>query len=534
MRLAAVSVKYLPLPSLKIPMPNRSTDQLIKLIARLTAAEKRQFKLFAHRNSSKGDILFVQLFDHIDKYGEYDEDKIILRIPGIKKSQLSNLKSNLYKQILSSLRQVRKANDEYIALRENVDFARILRQKGLYHAALQLLDRSKSTAIEIGAHSEILTILEIEKSIESLYITGSMYPRAKELRDETRLLLKILQRNHELSNLSLGLYGLYLQYGYVKDARDYAYISDYFRDNLPEVQYETLDYQGKLFHCQANVWYYNMVQDFVNCYRHAQRWLELYNEHPEYKQRDLTLYLKALHNVLNALFMAERYDKFEVVYCSVRLMVVDYDGQMNRDQMSTLKLIEYLHGINQFFLTAEFDRGAVYVKEVEAALIQNDFDWDLNRILLFHYKIASIYFCQGDLSRAIDHLNVITNQLYPNFREDIQCFARILNLIAHFDLGNRDLVAHQVKSTYRFLSKMQHLHKALKEIFDFIRLTPKIQEKEIKREFLKLKNRLVELNAEPYERRPFLYLDIISWLESKIELVPVGKIIARKVALRER
>jgi hypothetical protein len=32
----------------------------------------------------------------------------------------------------------------------------------------------------------------------------------------------------------------------------------------------------------------------------------------------------------------------------------------------------------------------------------------------------------------------------------------------------------------------------------------------------------------PYERRAFLYLDIISWLESKIENKPVSQIIQNK------
>ncbi len=514
-------------------MPNRSTEQLLQLIRRLTTAEKRQFKLFAQRTSTKGDILFVQLFDYLVRYDEYSEDKIVQRLPDIKKSQLSNLKSNLFKQILTSLRQTRRNADERIALRENLDFARILRQKGLYHASLQVLSRSKIMAEEMCEYSELLSFIELEKSIESLYITGSMYPKAQELREESRNVLRTLQINNDLSNLSLGLYGLYLKYGYVKDARDYAFISDYFRDHLPEVDYETLDYKGRLYHCQAFVWYYNMVQDFVNCYRHAQRWLDLYNDFPQHKQRDLALYIKGLHNVLNALFMAERYDKFEPILQLVDHIAIQYGEDMTRDQYSTLKLIEYLHGLNRFFLTAEFQDGVKYVKELESVLQDNRYDWDLNRILLFHYKIASIYFCQGDLGSAIDHLNKITNAIYPNFREDIQCFARILNLIAHFDLGNEQLVTNQIKNTYRFLAKMHHLHKALKEIFDFIKITPHIKEKELKREFNKLKNKLVELKKEPYERRPFLYLDIISWLESKIENVPVGNIIARKVAARK-
>ena len=36
------------------------------------------------------------------------------------------------------------------------------------------------------------------------------------------------------------------------------------------------------------------------------------------------------------------------------------------------------------------------------------------------------------------------------------------------------------------------------------------------------------MKNHPYERRAFLYLDIISWLESKIENKPVGEVIRQK------
>ena len=41
------------------------------------------------------------------------------------------------------------------------------------------------------------------------------------------------------------------------------------------------------------------------------------------------------------------------------------------------------------------------------------------------------------------------------------------------------------------------------------------------------------LEDSPFVRRPFLYLDIISWLESKIEQVPVQDVIRRKFLERE-
>ncbi len=515
-------------------MLRRSTDHLIKLIFRMSPAEKRQFKIHATKKGVKNELLFLSLFDVLDKSKTYDEQRILAKIPNLKKEQLPNLKSHLYKQLLASLRNQKKHTHPSISIREQIDYALVLHSKGLYNAALDTLEKAKKMALDADRSLSVLAALELEKHIESLYITGSMYPKAKLLKEETNQAIRQVSLNHKLSNLSLSLYGLYLQYGYVKDDRDFDFISDFFKNNLPDIEHSTLDFYGKVHLYQSHVWYYNMIQDFTLTYKYAQKWVDLFLEEPAWQARELTVYIKGLHNVLNSLFMAQRYDKFAPMYEELLRLGDTQSKKMNRDQLSTYKLFEYIHGINQFFLTGNFIGGAQYVSQIAEAIKENKYDWDLNRIILFHYKIASIYFCSGDLDKTISHLHVITNQVYPNFREDIQCFARILNLIAHFDLGNEALVTYQVKTTYRFLSKMEHLQPALKSILQFVRKIPKIEEVELKREFILLKEDLEQIRLTQFERRPFLYLDIISWLESKIEGVPVGDIISKKATARQQ
>ena len=63
----------------------------------------------------------------------------------------------------------------------------------------------------------------------------------------------------------------------------------------------------------------------------------------------------------------------------------------------------------------------------------------------------------------------------------------------------------------------------------FIRRLPRIKKEQLNTEFLKLRDNLVKLEADPYERRPFLYLDIISWLEGKIQGKPIEEIIRHKL-----
>jgi hypothetical protein len=47
----------------------------------------------------------------------------------------------------------------------------------------------------------------------------------------------------------------------------------------------------------------------------------------------------------------------------------------------------------------------------------------------------------------------------------------------------------------------------------------------LKSRFVELHEKLEKLREEPYDRRAFLYLDIMSWLQSKIKGVSVESVI---------
>ena len=120
-------------------MPNRSTDALFQLVKSLEKSEKRNFKLYVKRNSSSENLKIIQLFDALDKMSDYDEEIMLQKNKSITKQQLSNLKAHLYKQILSSLRIIRDEHNIDIQLHEQMDYARILYNKGLYLQSLKAI-----------------------------------------------------------------------------------------------------------------------------------------------------------------------------------------------------------------------------------------------------------------------------------------------------------------------------------------------------------------------------------------------------------
>lgn len=497
-------------------MPKQQTEYLLDLIRTMSKAEKRSFRLFSNLQNGKEDKLFVKLFDYIDDCKVYDEIELLKKNPQIKKGQLANIKANLYQHLLNNLRHLNRTQSE-IEIREMLDYSKILLDKGLYRASLDMLEKAKKNAFDINETTLAYAALDAERRIENQYVTGSTSGKAQLINEKSNALTKTILVNNQLSNLSLLLYGLYLKYGYVKDKKENEFIKDFFDSHMPDIKINDLDFIGKINYYQCMVWYYHMIQDFVNYYKFSQKWVDAFEDYPDMITIHQALYFKGIHNSLNALYMTYKPHKFEEGFHKYLSFKTKIHEIGNINDISNYELFKNIHFLNHIILSAEYDNGVTKMKDLTEILKSNIYSWDTNRLMVFYYKVACVYFGADDFSQSLEYLNKIINYPNTNLRLDIQAFARILSLIAHYELGNETLVKYQIMSVYRFLSKQEDLQMVQKEIFNFLRKTPGIERKDIKKEFIKLREALMKYTKDPYERRPFLYLDIIAWLDSKIE-----------------
>ncbi|MDX1700238.1 MAG: hypothetical protein R3250_06450, partial [Melioribacteraceae bacterium] len=149
-------------------------------------------------------------------------------------------------------------------------------------------------------------------------------------------------------------------------------------------------------------------------------------------------------------------------------------------------------------------------------------------IMTFYYKFGSLHFGAGNNKKCIEYLDKIISNKSLSMREDLLCFSRVLNLVAHYEAGLDYHIDSLLRSTYKFLIKMNDLHEVQVEMIKFIKSLQDLYPQDLKKAFIKLHDVLIEFEDKPFEKRAFLYLDIISWLESKIENKPVAQIIRDK------
>ncbi len=512
--------------SKSVTLANQQNDALFVLIKSLTKSEKRQFNLYVGRLGGNVDAKFFSLFKFLEKLKVYDE-KIIIGSGIVSKQQLSNLKAHLYKQILISLRLNPAHKNVRIQIREQLDFATVLYQKGLYKQSLKLLDKAKNMALDNEEKNIAYEIVELEKVIETQYITRSLSNRADQLSVQAKELSQHNVIASKLSNLSLQLYSYLLQNGYVKNKEELKFIDKYFNDRMPKYEYQKLGFRERLWLNKAHLWHSFLIQDFLLSYKYARKCVDLFdsskliNLHPVF-------YLKSKNYLLEASFLVKNVTVFKQELNHFESEIDQKSIPMNTNTELLIFLYFYANKLHLHFLEGSFEKGEYLVDVINTKIDKYKNRLDNHYVVMLYYKIACLYFGMGKNRECIGYLQKIIRSKNLSSAEDLQCFARILNLIAHYECGLDYDLERQFLDTYKFLLKMENLQEVQKVFLESIRDLSDIFPHEIKNEFKKIHAKLKVFENHPYEKRAFLYLDILSWLESKIQNKPIALIIKEK------
>ena len=175
-----------------------------------------------------------------------------------------------------------------------------------------------------------------------------------------------------------------------------------------------------------------------------------------------------------------------------------------------------------------FEESLNIIPDVLEGIKKNKDLIDPTHIMLLYYKIGCMYFALDDYEKCIVYLDKIIKDKNVKMREDLQCFTRILNLMAHYEAGYDYHLDKIIRDTYKYLLKMNDLHEVQKALLKYVRSLENIYPHDIKDSLKSLYKELKKFEDDPYEKRSFLYLDVLSYLESKIKAKPLRHIIREK------
>jgi hypothetical protein len=508
-------------------MSNRFTDALFQLVHSLEKSEKRHFKLYIKRSSANEDLKIIRLFDALDKLPEYDEKLLLKKLPDIQKPQLANIKTHLYKQLLASLRLLKATENIDLQLSEHLDHARVLYNKGLKLQSLKILEKAKEIARSNQKFNFLAQVISLEKKIETLHITRSSTEKTLHLAEEAQEISSHIDRVTRLSNLALLLYRWFVLNGHARNPEDEQDLRKFFKEYLPVDINAVNGFYEKLYLYQSYSWYAFIKQDFLMYYRYGQKWIDLFNEQPLMKEVETGHYVKGMHNLLNAHFDLRNFKQFEITLKQFEEFSITPLAN-HHDNFRTHTFI-YINSakINQHLMQGTFREGLALVPSIEEKLEEYALYVDQHRILVFNYKIATLYFGNGEYEKCIDYLQRIINGPL-DLRIDLQCYARLLHMLAHYEMGNYELMESLTKSVFRFMARMKNITVVEEEMLKFLRNSFGVSPRELKPELEKFLNKIKHLEKNPYETRAFAYLDIISWTESKVYQKPMREVVYEK------
>lgn len=509
-------------------MPIAKSEQLFTIIKSLSKAEKRNFRLYVQRLPSNENVQYVRLFDILDKADDYDEKAVLAKMGNLGKAQFVNIKRHLYTQILKSLRLIFE-DIRSIKVREQIDFAHILYSKGLYLQAYKLLERVKESLPGSGHELLRLEVIEFEKFIEERHITRSRKKQGKvqSLLLESEVQIGQVSNQVMLSNLKIKVHGWYIETGHVRDAKDHYQLKEYFESELRKVRLTDLTVMEEIYLQQSYMWYYYIMLDFEKCHEHAEAWVKAFDDYPELKKEDPVLYMRGISYQLTSLYSMRDQQRYISTLEKFERFIADYEQYFDMTGQIVSFLYLYTARINRHFIEGSFEEGLKWVPDIDRLVKKFGRFIDIHRVMVFNYKTAWLYFGAGLPGEAITYLNKIINlQTAGHLRTDIQCYARLMNLMAHFELGHFNLLEHLVESVGRFFNKMRDLNEVQKVLFEFFRNNLGVPPGRLKQNFQTLKKEVLQLQKNPFEGRTFHHLDIIAWIDSRIEGKSIGDIVS--------
>jgi hypothetical protein len=478
-------------------------------------------------------LKIVKLFDVLDKSKEYEEKNILKKMDGVTRPQFANLKTHLYKQLLASLRLLKATDSLDLQLNEQFDHAHILYKKGLFMQSLRIIEKAKDTAKANQKFNFLPQLISLEKRIENLHITRSLRDKANILSAEANEVSRHIDVVARLSNLALQLYSWYIQHGHARNKEDEKDIRVFMKENLPADAWIQTGFYERLYLYQSFSWYAFIRQDFIQYYRYTQKWVDLFTEQPLMIRVETGHYIKGIHNLLNAHFDLRNHKGFEKTLKQFEKLA--QTPRVKEHDNFRIQAFIYLSiaRINQHFMKGTFKEGLALIPEIERKMEKYSLFVDLHRVLVINYKIAMLYFGSGDSETTIDYLQKIINDK-TDLRYDLQCYARLLHMLAHYELGNDMLMESLSKSVYRFMAKMSNLTSIEEAMIKFLRQSMPLSPRQLKPELEKFLHTVKHLEKNRFETRAFAYLDIISWIESKVYNKTMGEVIKQKYLSSKR
>ena len=500
-------------------MSNKASNNLHSLICSMSKAEKRYFKLYSSRHTLGDKNNYSILFDAVDKQAEYDEEKILNKF---KREAFTNRfsisKRRLYEAVLKSLDAFHSNSSVDEKIRKQLHYAEILFDRSLYDQCDKILQSAQKLASKHQRWNALLQISDMEKGLNEKYnYAGPSKIDPNKIRTKDKAALKGLEEYSSLWSLKSELFNTLYQKGTVRNNVQKKELETLVVKKLYKFEPEELAPRAKyLYHHIHSAYWFAVGEYAKSCDHLEQNFTLIKDQHAPFREPE-SVYLSVLTNLIYMYHRTGNYDQAIAHLDELKNMPLALDLRYSEDLKVRMFTSVNSVQLTLFLLNRDLARGQKIIPDVEAGLLLYGDKIGAVRRSSFYYLIAAILFHSGEYSKSLAWVNHLLNEIDIDGSAETHCFAQLLYMLLHLELGNKDLLPYALRSTQRYLKTRERTYKFETLLLEFIATISRAKNKDTRRKcYLTLQSGLFKIENDPYESAAFEHFDLLNWVGKKL------------------
>lgn len=431
---------------------------LFQLIKSLSRSEKRYFNIQS-KTQSGGDTHYLRLFDLLDKMESYSEEELekkLTREPF--KNNIHVVKNYLNQVILRTLRSYHEKNSAEIKMLNLLMDSTILQNKGLYEQSEKLLRKLKKTADLYDYKLLILEVIRRKLSL-SLIATKKNDSIVRELTTTLKQILEDVSSEFELYGLRTSMISVQRSKFKLSEKKSRQKVNEIVQHPLLRSGTPPSGFYAQYLYHRTLASYHHYGKNYQEAFIHYEKVVGIWDNHPHIIAEKPQLYKIQLSNFLAVCHtLSKKQNILDILQILKSMPSNSFD-----EEAETFQNVAYFQ-LLYFMNNLQFKEAIAFVPEVRSGLIKYGRKINKARQLAFSYNLSILYFALAQYDDALEWLSLILNESKNEHRQDIQHFARFLELIVHYEKESFEIYDYLLRSLVRYFQQQFESISAFKKL----------------------------------------------------------------------
>ncbi|MEM7105046.1 MAG: hypothetical protein AAF502_18060 [Bacteroidota bacterium] len=426
-------------------------NDLHALIHSLSKNERKNFRQFC--NFQSGEKSYLKVFEALSSIETFDKLKLEEKLDGkVNLKALPEIQNYLYNLILNSLRQSNEKKSVDLRLIRYLTNVIILEKRGMHTHSLKVIRQGLKFAQRVHNYTFILEFLKRKSFILLAQGKKNLVQEIESLYNLCQTVIHEIEAEFDfryLKHRTLVTYRKSKRNAVVREpeileqikcnervGRGGRYMSFYSKYLDHDSQALIALIEGKL--------------ELANL--HYKKILEVWDNHPDMKEFYQKEYIIRVSNYLSNCLEIKEFEDFEQ-------QIQKIEQLKTRDIIQEAEVFQNVYYLRMLFFlnTGAFSKALSIVPEIQKGLENYGNNVTLSRRATFLHNIMVLFFMEKNFDKCLDWISMIFDNR-TGIRTDIYEFARVLELIVHYELGHHEYVDNQINNLRRFVKQAERVN----------------------------------------------------------------------------